>query len=274
MRPHPPLFDDEFLLDHLGVSGARHLSSSPRHGAWRMTRSSDDLLLKVFPSGEQVRYLRELALLFEVRHVHLMALDRWGRVESPAGPVFWYTAEFVPGGDVADALRDGRWPDTDRLSRFVGAMAEVLADLHRRSIVHCDVKPANIALRDGDWTDPVLLDPGVARFAASDPPDGAPVGTTPYMAPEQVRREPATPASDMFALGIVAYRLVSRGRHPFVDRHERISHREADERMRRGPLRRSAGELGPLVDGLLAHDPLDRPAAADVVELVGSRRAD
>ena len=263
-----PLYDRAFLADHLAVTGVEHLRSGTRHDAWRIETGSGSRMLKVFPAEREIRFLRELAVLHNVRHPNLMALDRCGRVNTPQGEVLWYTAEFVDGGDVADAMAARRWPDDREVAAFGAGIAAALVELHRHGIVHCDVKPSNIALRSGSWREPVLLDPGIVRFHGFDTPDRSPVGTTPYMSPEQLRGESAVPASDVFGLGVVLYRLVSRGRHPFVGNGERIPYPEAVERIRRGPLRTLDHGLGSLVTGMLRHAPDDRPSPAELVEFL------
>ena len=84
-----------------------------------------------------------------------------------------------------------------------------LAEAHRRGLVHRDVKPANILVRpDGAVK---LTDFGIARSADSVPLTGTGqvVGTAQYMSPEQAKGEPATPASDVYALGLIGYECLT-----------------------------------------------------------------
>src|SRR5262249_9514589 len=103
-------------------------------------------------------------------------------------------------------------------------VARALAATHAAGITHRDIKPDNIMLRDDGYVK--VLDFGLARLvpAAADDPaatrllgqttPGAVIGTAAYMSPEQARGETVTPASDIFALGIVFYELAT-GEHPF-----------------------------------------------------------
>jgi nucleotide-binding universal stress UspA family protein len=98
------------------------------------------------------------------------------------------------------------------------AVARALCDLHRQNVLHLDVKPANVLIRDDGTA--VLVDYGLARHRLL--PDllaeefRLPIGTAPYMAPEQVLHARDDPRSDIFALGCVLYEMTT-GRQPFGD---------------------------------------------------------
>ncbi|BFO17824.1 hypothetical protein SHKM778_42120 [Streptomyces sp. KM77-8] len=125
----------------------------------------------------------------------------------------WLATAFVPGPSLAEAVAaHGLLPP--RAARVLGALlAGALADVHAAGLVHRDVKPGNVLLApDG----PRLIDFGIAR-AVDDTvltASGLVVGTPGFLAPEQARGEPATPASDVFALGCVLAYAMS-GRPPF-----------------------------------------------------------
>jgi serine/threonine-protein kinase len=122
--------------------------------------------------------------------------------------------EYVPGGTVADRLRAGR-VDSEQALLWLEQAAAALDRAHGRGIVHRDVKPANLLVAD-DGTIRVS-DFGIARAAGNDTLTlaGTVLGSSGYMAPEQARGEPATPASDRYALACVAFELLT-GRRPFV----------------------------------------------------------
>jgi eukaryotic-like serine/threonine-protein kinase len=121
--------------------------------------------------------------------------------------------EYVPNGTVADRLRAGRVA-RDQSLRWLGQAAGALDGAHARGIVHRDVKPANLLVAD-DGTIRVS-DFGIARAAGYDTltATGTVLGSSGYMAPEQARGDPSTPASDRYSLACVAFELFT-GRRPF-----------------------------------------------------------
>jgi len=122
--------------------------------------------------------------------------------------------EYLPGGSLADRLeREGAQPVARSLD-WLGQAAAALDAAHANGIVHRDVKPGNLLL-DSDERIKVA-DFGVASAAdlGSFTEAGTVVGTAGYLAPEQARGERATPASDLYALGVVAFELLT-GKRPF-----------------------------------------------------------
>jgi tetratricopeptide (TPR) repeat protein len=123
--------------------------------------------------------------------------------------------EYLPGGTLAERARGGRVP-LDQALVWLEQAATALDAAHAESIVHRDVKPANLLLDARE--DVHVADFGIARVVddstGSMTAAGTVLGTAGYLAPEQARGEEATPASDRYALGVVAYELLTGGR-PF-----------------------------------------------------------
>ncbi|HEX6698865.1 MAG TPA: protein kinase, partial [Solirubrobacteraceae bacterium] len=174
--------------------------------------------------------------------------------------------ELVRGRSGAEILRDeGRLELRDALS-IVAQACRGLEYAHRNGVVHRDVKPANL-LRGEDGV-VKLADFGIAK-AFSDESSitqvGSVLGTAAYLAPEQAAGEQAGPAADLYALGVVAYQLMS-GRLPY----EAQSLTElALKQQREVPPRLDelnpevSPQLAMAVDRALALDPRQRPASAD-----------
>ena len=174
--------------------------------------------------------------------------------------------QLVEGRTLRDILRDGPLPPEDVL-RLVEQVAEALAHAHAAGVVHRDVKPGNIIVTPQGQA--VLLDFGIARRSDLEPLTltGAIVGTVDYLSAEQASGHSATPRSDLYSLGCVAYEAAT-GRRPFkrdtimetVAAHATC---EADPL----PLHLPVG-LRALVERLVRRDPAERPAdAATVAEL-------
>ena len=187
----------------------------------------------------------------------------------------YIASEYVPGETLRDELQRGALPMTTVIATAT-AIARALAAAHDAGIVHRDLKPENVIRTPGG--DVKVLDFGLARFRSgdSDGPaltgDGTILGTPAYMSPEQLRGSAVDQRSDLFALGIVLYELVS-GVHPFAGSDPtstiaRILESEpARLSMAAGPGREAplVGALEPIVLTLLRKVPADRFRSAHEV---------
>jgi non-specific serine/threonine protein kinase len=164
------------------------------------------------------RFQREARAISRLSHPHICTLHDFGQEQDMA----FLVMEDLEGETLADRLERGPLPVAEAL-RYGREMAEALDAAHRQGIVHRDLKPANVMLtRDGAK----LLDFGLARLRQSEPEParggdsetltqtGVVLGTLPYMAPEQIEGREADARSDIFALGVVLYEMVS-GERPF-----------------------------------------------------------
>jgi serine/threonine protein kinase len=173
------------LGDVIGVGGMARV-----HRA-RDTVLDRDVAVKVFRADlddeAEARAQQEMQTLAKLSHPSLVEVH-------DAGPGY-LVMELVEGPTLATAT------SVDLLS--VGAaVAEALAYVHAQGVVHRDVKPANILLPE---TGAKLTDFGIARVldGARHTSTGLTVGTAPFLAPEQVTGDPVTPATDVYALGLV-----------------------------------------------------------------------
>jgi len=141
---------------------------------------------------------REAAAVVPLAHSSIQRLLE-ARLDDPVPHLVF---EYIEGPTLASLL-DDTGPlaagDIVRLGLQVGA---VLHYLHGLGIAHLDVKPENLAVREGRA---VLLDFDLARGLGEGDGAGDLRGSAPYMAPEQIRRAPASPAMDLFALGATLY---------------------------------------------------------------------
>jgi serine/threonine protein kinase len=171
--------------------------------------------------------------------------------------------EYVEGPTLDGALAtDGPFHPVDVLLTGM-QLAAALGHLHDRGLAHLDVKPGNVVLREGR---PVLIDLGLARPVGEAPAGRHRRGSPPWMAPEQVRRLPASPGMDLFALGAVLYELAT-GTQAFEPLDQGPPARRWPQLTGPPPLPSSRNPgvpaaLDRAVACLLAPDPACRPATA------------
>jgi serine/threonine-protein kinase len=191
--------------------------------------------------------------------------------------------EYVEGETLAARLQRGRLAVADAL-RIGEQLADGLAAAHAHGIIHRDLKPGNVMLtRDGRAK---ILDFGIAHTAALENDETSPVlhsgpgvyaGTPGYAAPEQWLGEPLGPHTDLFALGVLLFEMLS-GRRPFNPPSRLALMQQVIEAPR--PHIREFNEHVPpsidaLIDSALARDPAQRPASArDVANLLRSLERD
>jgi len=155
---------------------------------------------------------REAQLLARVHDPGIVQIFDVGH----ANEGLYYVAELVDGESLAARLRRGPIPPSEA-REIAEQLCRALAPAHAQRIVHRDIKPANVLLSaDGRIK---VADFGVARLAegSTDGAGATIVGTPRYMAPEQARGQPTSPATDVYAIGIVLYEMLA-GRPPFSER--------------------------------------------------------
>jgi serine/threonine-protein kinase len=154
------------------------------------------------------RFARETQLLAQVNDPGIVQIYDVGEAEE--GP--FYVAELVDGESLADLMRSGPLSFA-QATAVCSQLCRALGRAHARGIVHLDVKPANILLADDGGLK--VGDFGVARLTQADRDRSTVVmGTPQYMSPEQAAGGPTTPASDVYAAGVVLYEMLS-GEPPF-----------------------------------------------------------
>ncbi|KUL54074.1 serine/threonine protein kinase [Streptomyces sp. NRRL F-4489] len=174
--------------------------------------------------------------------------------------------EYVPSTTLGDAIkkaaRTGTYLAPREAARIGRGMIAALRAAHSAGVLHRDVKPGNVLL--GEEGRVVLTDFGiaVATGASTLTKTGELVGSIDYLAPERVKGGTPGPASDLWALGATLYQAVE-GKPPF----RKPTAVETAYAIAVDPVEppRNAGQLGPLIEALLAKEPGDRPTA-EVVE--------
>ena len=160
----------------------------------------------------RARFLREVRLTAKLSHPNIIVVYDFG----DEGETLFLAMEYVSGGTLAQRIAPGSTPlpISERIL-LAAEVAEAIAHAHEMGVLHRDLKPANILLTaDGDAK---VTDFGIAKLLVGDvdlTESGAMVGSPAYMSPEQMRGERADTRSDIFAIGVVLFDLLT-GRRPF-----------------------------------------------------------
>ncbi len=213
------------------------------------------------------RFVREARAASALNHPNIVTIHEIGE----SGANRFIVMEFIVGSTLRKMVGQGM--DLASLARIGEQVAKALSVAHAAGIVHRDIKPDNIMVRDDGYVK--VLDFGLARlvptgssptFATADTAAGTVLGTARYMSPEQARGEKTDSATDMFSLGIVLYEL-STGRHPFpADSQIGVLHAILSQTPL--PPSRLNAQVPALLDSLilrlLEKDARLRPAASEV----------
>jgi serine/threonine-protein kinase len=168
-------------------------------------------------------FLQEAQLVSLIAHPNIVAIQDFGTLSTPAGPVHYMVMELLDGTTLATEIARDRMSPLLAI-QYAMQTCEGLAAAHTRDVVHCDIKPANIFLQrlpDSNERIVKILDLGLGRLFARSAAvgldeSGIVAGTPEYMSPEQATGRPLGPASDIYAMGVTIYELLL-GEVPFSD---------------------------------------------------------
>lgn len=259
-----PRYDAATVAGALGVPDVQFLGGGAFGDTWRVDeRAVKIICVDGYPPE---RVAREVAGLARVSSPHVVQLLEAGEVNLGGRPRPALSFEYVAGGDLQDRLDADERPAPDEASALLRGLLVGVRDLHAaEGTIHRDIKPPNVALRDGAWDQPVLLDLGLARSATEPTVTLYPslVGTAAFMAPEQLMQQRARKAADLFAVGVTVRALVC-GRHPFYDAGVDYTIDEALRQIQAGPSPLPAGLPAPVatvLDLLASYAQHDRGSA-------------
>jgi serine/threonine-protein kinase len=185
-----------------------------------------DVAIKVLPAGSfrdpsaRARLLREARTASKLNHPHICTIHEVGEADGQA----YIAMELVEGQPLSARLAGGALP-VEQVLRYGLQLADALAHAHQRGIIHRDLKSANVIITPEGRAK--VLDFGLAKRLSGEQlaeattqtmdsltGPGTIVGTLAYMAPEQLRGQPADARSDIWALGVVLYEMAA-GQRPF-----------------------------------------------------------
>ncbi|MET9655518.1 serine/threonine-protein kinase [Streptomyces sp. NPDC006510] len=211
------------------------------------------------------RARREAAAIAKIRHQNVVAVH--DRVES--GNQVWIVMDLLDARSLADLMRAEQRLSVRRTAAIGLQVLGGLRAVHEARVVHRDVKPANILFAKDDFA--ILADFGIATFDGAVPLTraGELIGTFKYLAPELLgqtsQESAATPASDLWSLGVTLYEMVE-GRHPF-DRPNEYEVLVAACQSDPLPMEHG-GELAGVVGQLMHKDPGRRLSAASAEDML------
>ena len=224
--PTPRIIDNKYRIDQLlgrGGMGAVYRARDVRLDRQVAVKVVRPELLD--DNDARRRFRREAQIVARLQHPGIVSIFDFGTLDSGGA---YLVMELVRGEDLRRVLhREGRL-DPARAVRILSAVCAAIEAAHQEGVLHRDLKPENILLPGGD-VEAKVLDFGVAklleergRHGEQEPGEaqatltmaGTIIGTPAYMAPEQLRAETPGPRTDVFALGVIAYEMLT-GDLPF-----------------------------------------------------------
>ncbi|MCX4766887.1 protein kinase [Streptomyces sp. NBC_01275] len=217
----------------------------------------------------QRRFAREVEVHAQVGPPYAPRLRGSGWTDH----LLWMATEYVPGPDLAAAVRDGGTLGADTVRRLVAELGRALAALAAAGVVHRDLKPSNVLLSvEGAH----VIDFGISKAADASAITGTGnrVGTPAYMSPEYLRTGHCDTASDVFSLACTLL-YAATGRAPFgdgtgVDVMHRVAFEEPNPEVT-GALTAADPELGALLTACLAKEPERRPTPQELIDAAGTQ---
>jgi serine/threonine protein kinase len=206
-------------------------------------------------------FYREARFASAMSHPNITSVVDFGEDEKVG---MFMVMELVEGEALNRILFREKQMSTRKACDIVLQVAEALHYIHKQGVVHCDIKTENILLseeeHEGKRSKTVikLLDFGLARSLTASRASTSLSGTPHYVAPERIRGEPASPASDVYGVGILLYELVT-GQVPWDGAVQKILAGHLEERPR-SPSLLVEGGLDPALETLIFHALAKRPS--------------
>ncbi len=205
-------------------------------------------------------FYREARFASAMDHTNITSVVDFGEDEKVG---MFMVMEFVDGEPLNRILFREKRLGVRKACEIVLQVAEALHYIHKQNVVHCDIKTENILVTEEEHegkrsrTVIKLLDFGLARSLTASRASTSLSGTPHYVAPERIRGEPASPASDVYGVGILLYELLT-GQVPWDGPVQKILAGHLDEKPR--PPSQLVDGLDPAVETLVLHALAKKPA--------------
>ena len=249
----PKQLGDWTILGRLGTGGMGVAFLAEKDGQWAVVKMVRSDIAE--DRHHRARIERELEAMRLAESEHTAALFEQALDDDPA----WFAMEFIPGLTLTREITDHGAMSTQELTAFARDLMVVLESVHGAGIVHRDLKPSNIMLSP---TGPRLIDFGIADISEGTQltRTGAVIGSTGWLAPEQVTGDPVTPATDIHAWALCVL-YAATGESPFGGPSASHSLYQVLETTPTVPA--SVPEpLNALLVSALSKDPVKRPTVA------------
>ncbi len=250
------------LLDKIGSGGMGTI-----YKANNMMDKKETVALKVLredlfgDENNRKRFKQEAAIIDQLDHPNIIKIFERGQ----AGQTLFIAMELLVGKTLADKITEAKKLDLMESLHIMVQMADAMAKIHSKSIIHRDLKPENIMLitKDGNDNFVKLLDFGLAKMQHQTrlTQTGVVIGTISYMSPEQISGKGSTAASDVYALGIIFYEMIT-GSKPFFGETTIDIMKQIMDKIPIEPIRFRydiSFELNRLIMWMLEKKPEDRP---------------
>ncbi|HEY4242713.1 MAG TPA: serine/threonine-protein kinase [Kofleriaceae bacterium] len=206
-------------------------------------------------------FYREARFASAMSHPNIVSVVDFGEDEKVG---MFMVMELVEGEALNRVLFREKQLSVRKACEIVLQVAEALSYIHKQAVVHCDIKTENILIteeeQEGKRTRmvPKLLDFGLARSLTASRASTSLSGTPHYVAPERIRGEPASPASDVYGVGILLYELIT-GQVPWDGPVQKILAGHLDETAK-SPATLVEGGIDPALERLIYHALAKRPS--------------
>jgi eukaryotic-like serine/threonine-protein kinase len=226
------------------------------------------------------RFFLEASIASKLTHPNTVTIFDYGRTDDE---IYYMAMEYLEGRTLHRAIRDAGQLPEERAAHIARQICRSLREAHALGVIHRDLKPANVFLaRHGDEADfAKVLDFGLVKNVSDKGEDltqtGMFMGSPKYMAPEQIRGDRVDARTDIYALGVILYEMLT-GKVPF-DRATSVNilmahvHEEAPPMRQMNGIISVSGAMEQVVAGCMAKDPDRRFRSMDEV-LVALKRVD